>query len=492
MTATSPPAATTPALTRAKFRPQAIFVAAMTLFAALFVTVALSEYHAPSPHAVPVGIVAPAAAAGQISQALDHAAPGGFDLRTYDSVAAARTGIAQGQVDGALVESSGGGMQLLAAPAAGTAPTQALTSAFSAIAAHTGQTLTVTDVVKPGAADSLGLSAFFLALGVLIPSIAAGSASALVFRRSRRAWWFAAPVLAAAAIGAAAAGVADGVSGLGHYPALAGIIALYSLAVSAATAALARIRPPLSALAVLAFVVFGIPASGGPSGLAAFGPGYLRALDSALPLGVAASAVRKAVYFGGYGTAQPLWTLAAWAGAGFVVLALVALQRRAPQSAQPMRTVPTPHAPSGVVVGFDDSEPARRALAQAARLAAERHESLHVVYADHVLLDSDLAGYAHAEIETARDETAAAVSAAAAAIVGGIGGTGETGIEYTFVRRQGMPTDAILTAATELADRSGSAPVIIVGRSGHAAHRLLGSVPTHLLARSPFPVLAIA
>lgn len=491
MTATSAPAATTTVLTRAKFRPHAIFVAAMTLFAALFVTVALSEYHAPSPHAVPVGIVAPASAAGQINQALDHAAPGGFDLRTYDSLAAARAGVAQGQVDGAVVESPAG-MQLLAAPAVGTVPTQALTSAFSAIAAHTGQSLTVTDVVKPGAADSLGLSAFFLALGVLIPSIAAGSASALVFRRSRRAWWFAAPVLAAAAIGAAAAGVADGVSGLGHYPALAGIIALYSLAVSAATAALARIRPPLSALAVLAFVVFGIPASGGPSGLAAFGPGYLRALDSALPLGVAASAVRKAVYFGGYGIAQPLWTLAAWAGAGLVVLALVALRRRASQSAQPPRTVPTPHAHSGVVVGFDDSEPARRALAQAARLAAERHEPLHVVYADHVLLDSDLAGYAHAEIETARDETAAAVAAAAAEIVGGIGGTGGTELDYAFVRRQGTATDAILSAAADLAARSESDPVIIVGRSGHAAHRLLGSVPTHLLARSPFPVLAIA
>lgn len=485
--AMSAPAATT-TVTRARLRPHAAFVAAMTLFAAVFVAVVLSEFHAPSPHALPVGIVAPASTSGQVGQALERAVPGGFDLRAYDSAAAARTEIAQGQIDGALIESSGG-MQLLVAPAAGTAPTQTLTSAFSAIAAHTGQRLTVTDVVKPGVADAMGLSPFFLVLGVLIPSVAAGSASALAFRRNRRTWWFAAPIIAAAAIGLAAAGVADGVSGLGNYPALAGIVALFSLAVAAPTAALARIRPPLSALAVLAFVVFGIPASGGPSGLASFGPGFLRALNPALPLGLAASAVRKTVYFGGYGVSRPLWTLAAWAVGGLVVLALVAVRRRASLSAQPLQTAPTTRAPSGVVVGFDDSEPARRALVEAARLAAARHEPLHVVYADHVLLDSDLAGYAHAEIEAARDETAAAVAAAATAIVGEAGGAD---LDYTFVRRQGTPTDAILAAAADLAAQSESEPLIIIGRSGHAAHRLLGSVPTHLLARSPFPVLAIA
>ncbi len=75
---------------------------------------------------------------------------------------------------------------------------------------------------------------------------------------------------------------------------------------------------------------------------------------------------------------------------------------------------------------------------------------------------------------------------AAAAIVGA------TGLDYTFERRRDAPTDAILSAAADLTGRGGSEPVIVVGRSGHAAHRLLGSVPTHLLARSPFPVLAIA
>jgi nucleotide-binding universal stress UspA family protein len=33
--------------------------------------------------------------------------------------------------------------------------------------------------------------------------------------------------------------------------------------------------------------------------------------------------------------------------------------------------------------------------------------------------------------------------------------------------------------------------VIVVGRSSHAARHLLGSVPTHLLHHSPYPVLTI-
>jgi nucleotide-binding universal stress UspA family protein len=64
-------------------------------------------------------------------------------------------------------------------------------------------------------------------------------------------------------------------------------------------------------------------------------------------------------------------------------------------------------------------------------------------------------------------------------------------IPYTFERSLSAPGDAILSAAKALAAADRHSPVIVVGRSGHTARHLLGSVPTHLLARSPFPVLAI-
>ena len=489
---------------RAGFRPHLGYVAAIVLFAAVFVSLVLSAFHAPKPHDLSVGIVAPASVTRQVEGALDAAEPGGFDLRVYPSEAAARVGIAQGSVYGALIDSSGR-PQLLVAQAAGTAPTQVLTTAFEAVAAHSGTSLVVTDVVPPLPSDSLALSPFFVILSVLFPSLAAGSASALVFRRAKAAWCVAAPVVAAIGIGVVAAAIADGVAGLGHYPAIAGIVALFALAVAAPTAALGRIKPPLMALMLLVGVVLGIPVSGGPSGLAPFVPTFLRVLHPALPLGLAGNVVRSVVYFDGYGTTGPLWVLATWAVLGLVALTLVTRWRQA--QALRMGAVPSPvHAyaeadhrtelPSpadalspfplaGFVVGFDNSASAQRALRQAARLAAAKHEALHVVYADHVVIDSDLSGLAHAEMEEARDEEAIAVAQAAAEIAT------QAGIDYTFERSRSTAGDAILSAAHALAATHERSPVIVVGRSGHAAHHLLGSVPTHLLARSPFPVLAI-
>ena len=473
---------------RVRLRLHAGFVLASAAFTALFVTLVLSAFHAPAPHDVPVGIVAPARVTGQVADALDGAHQGGFDLHVYGSEAAARRGIEHRQVDGALI-AAGGGLRLLIAQAGGTGPTQALTGAFEALAAHSGRPLAVTDVAPPLPGDTEALSPFFVVLGVLIPSVAGGSASALLFRRSRRAWSIAAPVVVAVAAGAIAAGLADGVAGLGHYAAVAGIVALFSLAVAAPTAALGRIFPPLVSAGVLVFIMFGIPASGGPASLGLFGPDFLRALHPALPLGAGADAVRGAVYFDGYGTAGPLWVLTAWAVAGMVALTLAVLLRRPAALAPAGPVVPAEFGTGGgLVVGFDNSEPARRALSWAARQAAERRASVHVVFADHQVVDSDLAGVAHAEMEAEREQEAATVAGAAADIMAG------AGLPYTFERRQEGPADAILAeadATREAGAPGAGAPVIVVGRSGHAARHLLGSVPTRLLHRSPYPVLTI-
>ena len=492
---------------KAGFRPHVGYVAAIVIFAAVFVSVLLSAFHAPRPHGLPVGIVAPASVSAQVQEGLNGALPGGFDLRVYGSEAAARAAVTDGTVDGAFVYSSEG-PQLLVAQAAGTAPAQALTTAFDAVAARFGHAVAVTDVVPPRPGDTLALSPFFVILAALFPSIAAGSASALVFRRARPAWCMAAPIVAAVGIGVVAAGIVDGVSGLGHYPEIAGIVALFAVAVAAPTAALGRIKPPLMTLALLVLVVLGIPVSGGPSGMVSFVPAFYRVLHPALPLGLAASAVRNVVYFGGHGAAaSELWVLAVWAVLGVAALSLVTWwrQTQAQTNVQAVRSnvirayagtdlgsagVGVSDGPSlfpagGIVVGFDNSEPARRALGQAAQLAAAKHEVLHVVYADHVIVDSDLSGFAHAEMEAAREQEAVTVADAAAGIAA------QAGIPYTFERSLHSAGDAILSAARALAAADECSPVIVVGRSGHTARHLLGSVPTHLLARSPFPVLAI-
>jgi nucleotide-binding universal stress UspA family protein len=491
----------------ARYRAFAGFIVASGAFVAIFVALTLSAFHKPTPHDLPVGIVGSAAVTRQVEHALEIAAPGAFRFRSYPSEASATTGIAQREVDGALV-ASGANLRLLVTQAGGTGPEQALSGAFAAVAARSGRQLIVSDVVPPRPSDSQALSSWFVVLSVLIPSLAAGSASALAFRRAPRAWSVAVPVAAAVVSGVIAAAIADGIAGLGNYAAIAGIVALFSLAVAAPTAVLARIRPPLVALAVLAFIVFGIPASGGPANLASFTPGFLRVLSPVLPLGIAASSIRNVVYFGGHATNAYIWTLAAWALAGVAGLILVtALRRPAPAPTGPVTPPPVlaepvsarpGHAPvPGIpdsraaqfvtlVVGFDDSEPARRALVWGADLLRTRPGALHVIYADHVLIDSDLSGFGRTEMDQDRDQKAARAAEAAEEIAAA------AGTPYTFERRQESPADAILDAAgIYAAAEPASPPVIVTGRSHHVPHRVIGSVPVRLLHESPYPVLTI-
>jgi nucleotide-binding universal stress UspA family protein len=497
----------------ARYRALGGFILASAAFAAIFVALTLSAFHAPRPHDLPVGIVGPAAVTSRVEHALDSAAPGAFGWRSYPSETGARTGIAQREVDGALV-ASGPNLQLLVAEGGGTGPAQVLTQAFGAVAARSGRHLMVADVVPPLPRDTEALSSFFVVLAVLIPSLAAGSGSALAFRRARRGLAVAAPVAVAVVIGVVSAAVADGIAGLGNYAVIAGIVALFSLAVAAPTAVLARIWPPLVTVAVLVLIVFGIPVSGGPANLASFGPAFLRVVDPVLPLGVAASVVRNVVYFGGHATALHLWVLAAWALAGIAgLIGVTTLRRPAPALTEPVvppvvpagpgPTLPNrarvpgspdvgtaepgqPALPVTLVVGFDNSEPARRALIWGADLLRARPGTLHVVYADRVLIDSDLSGFAHSEMEDARDQKAAGVAEAAAEIAAA------AGVPYTFERRPGSPADAILSAASiQDAAEPASTPVIVTGRSHHAARHILGSVPVQLLHQSPYPVLTI-
>jgi len=140
-----------------------------------------------------------------------------------------------------------------------------------------------------------------------------------------------------------------------------------------------------------------------------------------------------------------------------------------------------------LVVGFDDSESARRALAWSADLLRGGHGTLHVIYADRVLIASDLPGFARAGMDRARDEKAARVAATAAHIAA------TAGVPHTFERRRESPANAILIAAgiQDAAEAAGP-PVIVTGRSRRAAGHAIGSVPGRLLRRSPYPVLTVS
>jgi nucleotide-binding universal stress UspA family protein len=91
-------------------------------------------------------------------------------------------------------------------------------------------------------------------------------------------------------------------------------------------------------------------------------------------------------------------------------------------------------------------------------------------------------------MDEGRDDKAARVAQAAAEIAAA------AAVPYTFERRGESPADAILHAADihAAAAEPASTPIIVTGRSHHAPHNIIGSVPVRLLHQSPYPVLTIA
>ena len=74
-----------------RYRALAGFILVSAAFAAIFVALTLSAFHAPRPHDLPVGIVGPPAVTSRDEHALHSAAPGAIAWRSYPSETRAPT-----------------------------------------------------------------------------------------------------------------------------------------------------------------------------------------------------------------------------------------------------------------------------------------------------------------------------------------------------------------------------------------------------------------
>jgi nucleotide-binding universal stress UspA family protein len=149
----------------------------------------------------------------------------------------------------------------------------------------------------------------------------------------------------------------------------------------------------------------------------------------------------------------------------------------------------TPIAANGnvfLVVGYDGSPPSSRALDSAIRLLQGRSGLIDVVYVAHVPAVDMLSVGAIAEMDTSFDEIERDLRASARAQLEG------REERWRFERGQGIITDQLLAAATNLRDEHPDDTVaIVVGSSSQAAHRLVGSVAVSLARRSPVPVIIV-
>jgi nucleotide-binding universal stress UspA family protein len=145
--------------------------------------------------------------------------------------------------------------------------------------------------------------------------------------------------------------------------------------------------------------------------------------------------------------------------------------------------------PSGnlyLVVGYDGSPPASRALDAAVRLLQGRTGYLEVVYVAHLPAIDMMSAAAVAEMEVSFDEIERDLRTAAGEQLRG------REERWRFERRQGPIADELLAAAAAIRDASpGDTVGIVVGSSSHATHRVVGSVAVSLARRSPVLVVVV-
>jgi len=151
-----------------------------------------------------------------------------------------------------------------------------------------------------------------------------------------------------------------------------------------------------------------------------------------------------------------------------------------------MNTATPPAGNLYLVVGYDGSPPASRALDAAVGLLQGRAGRIDVVYVAHLPSMDMLSPGAVAEMEVSFDEIERDLRTAAAEQLRGL----EEG--WGFERRQGMIADQLIAAAKDARDdHPGDRVIIVAGSSSHATHRLVGSVADSLARHSPVPLVIV-
>jgi nucleotide-binding universal stress UspA family protein len=150
--------------------------------------------------------------------------------------------------------------------------------------------------------------------------------------------------------------------------------------------------------------------------------------------------------------------------------------------------------PVYAVVGFDGSASSQRALDTAARLLNDRPGGMEIVYVAHLpaAAAAGLVGMASADALQSFDDTARELSDEARARLQA-SHLRAAAQRWHFQRRDGAIADNLIAVADDLRYRHGpdAEVLLVVGRSEHGYHHVLGSVPAALERHVHYPVLVI-
>jgi nucleotide-binding universal stress UspA family protein len=139
-----------------------------------------------------------------------------------------------------------------------------------------------------------------------------------------------------------------------------------------------------------------------------------------------------------------------------------------------------------LVVGYDGSPPASRALAAAVNLLRGRTGRIEVVYVAHLPSMAALSADAVTELEQDFDDVEQELRALAGEQLR------DHEVDWSFERRQGLIAEELIAAADELrAAYPNATLVIVVGSSSQVMHRVVGSVAVSLARHSPVPLIVV-
>jgi nucleotide-binding universal stress UspA family protein len=151
-----------------------------------------------------------------------------------------------------------------------------------------------------------------------------------------------------------------------------------------------------------------------------------------------------------------------------------------------MSTPTPPAADLRLVVGYDGSPPASRALDAAVNLLQGRTGRIELVYVAHMPSLAALSPGAVAELETDFDDVERELRTMASEQLRG------REQSWGFERRQGLIAEELIEAAKDLrAANSHATVVIVVGSSSHLTHRVVGSAAVSLARHSPVPLVVV-
>lgn len=295
-------------------KPPTVAIVAVPLITALVLTLFAWPNARLEPRELPIGVAGPAPATATIEQRL-AAQEGAFEVHRYADEASAREAIADREVYGAFVATSGG-PKILSASAASPAVAQLLS--------HAAGKAAVEDVAPAPRGGALGSSVLPLVLAGILTGVLAAVLGSSGFRRA-----------ALVVTGSLLAGVAATLIVQtwleiieGSWAANAAVFSLTVLAIAAAVAGGYSLLGERGAvLAALTMVLVGNPFSAVGSAPELL-PRPVGGIGQLLPPGAGANLVRSTGFFDGAATGGHIAVLVAWALAG-VALILIADARRA-------------------------------------------------------------------------------------------------------------------------------------------------------------------